>query len=110
MKTASTPAPHSGPLKSRLSQVLKAHAAGDEVEAAGKWADALLADAMDARASDIHLDPREDELTLRFRIDGVLQELDPLDLHAGERLIRYFKTNANFHDPRRDLSEYFTQS
>jgi len=35
----------------------------------------LIADAVDARASDIHLEPTEDRLAIRFRIDGVLRDM-----------------------------------
>ncbi len=35
----------------------------------------VLRDAIDLRASDIHLEPFEDELQIRYRIDGVLQEI-----------------------------------
>src|SRR2546426_1943353 len=34
-----------------------------------------LKDAIDLRASDIHLEPFEDELRIRYRIDGVLQDI-----------------------------------
>jgi type IV pilus assembly protein PilB len=45
----------------------------------------ILADAADKNASDIHINPDEDELRLRFRVDGVLQEQQapPLSMHAG---------------------------
>jgi general secretion pathway protein E/type IV pilus assembly protein PilB len=35
----------------------------------------VLRDAIELRASDIHLEPFEDELRIRYRIDGVLQEV-----------------------------------
>ena len=35
----------------------------------------MLTDAIELRASDIHLEPFEDELRIRYRIDGVLQEI-----------------------------------
>jgi general secretion pathway protein E/type IV pilus assembly protein PilB len=35
----------------------------------------VLRDAIDLRASDIHLEPFEDEFRIRYRIDGVLQEI-----------------------------------
>ncbi|WP_246135023.1 GspE/PulE family protein [Novosphingobium sediminis] len=35
----------------------------------------LIADAVDARASDIHLEPTEDRLAVRFRIDGLLRDM-----------------------------------
>src|SRR5208283_4470858 len=35
----------------------------------------VLRDAIDLRASDIHLEPFEDEFRIRYRIDGVLQDI-----------------------------------
>ncbi len=45
----------------------------------------LLADAVAERASDVHINPDEDRVHLRFRIDGVLHEKQgpPLAMHAG---------------------------
>lgn len=40
-----------------------------------KFVNQVLRDAVDLRASDIHLEPFEDELRIRYRIDGVLQEV-----------------------------------
>jgi type IV pilus assembly protein PilB len=47
--------------------------------------DALLTDGANMHASDIHLEPAEDALRVRCRIDGVLHELRefPKDLQAG---------------------------
>ncbi len=47
--------------------------------------DQLLADATAMDASDIHIEPREDSVLVRCRIDGVLHELRdfPKDLQAG---------------------------
>ena len=35
----------------------------------------MLAEAIDARASDIHVEPLRDRMTVRYRIDGVLHEM-----------------------------------
>jgi type IV pilus assembly protein PilB len=35
----------------------------------------MIAEAIDARASDIHVEPARDRVTVRFRIDGVLHEV-----------------------------------
>ncbi len=40
--------------------------------------DALLADAVNRRASDIHLEPEEGFIRVRYRIDGVLQQVSTL--------------------------------
>lgn len=39
-----------------------------------RFVNQVLKDAIELRASDIHLEPFEDELRIRYRIDGVLQE------------------------------------
>ena len=48
-------------------------AAGDEASII-RFVNQVLRDAIELRASDIHLEPFEDEFRIRYRIDGVLQE------------------------------------
>ncbi|MBU9888435.1 MAG: Flp pilus assembly complex ATPase component TadA [Candidatus Omnitrophica bacterium] len=45
--------------------------------------DAMLKKALDDRASDIHIEPFRDRITLRYRIDGILYELPspPREMH-----------------------------
>ncbi|NTU62028.1 MAG: hypothetical protein HGB05_01190, partial [Chloroflexi bacterium] len=47
--------------------------------------DSVISDAVGMKASDIHIEPREDVLQIRCRIDGVLHDLReyPIDLQAG---------------------------
>jgi len=40
-----------------------------------RFVNQVLKDAIDLRASDVHLEPFENELRIRYRIDGVLQEV-----------------------------------
>src|SRR5262249_5850296 len=40
-----------------------------------RFVNQFLRDAIDLRASDIHLEPFEDEFRIRYRIDGVLQDV-----------------------------------
>lgn len=40
-----------------------------------KFVNQVISDAVELRASDIHLEPFEEELRIRYRIDGVLQEI-----------------------------------
>lgn len=40
-----------------------------------RFVNQVLRDAVELRASDIHLEPFEDELRIRYRIDGVLQDV-----------------------------------
>ena len=58
----------------------------------------MLEDALAARASDIHIDPKEEELLIRFRIDGTIRNLVALPKDQGLRLLRYFKVNSGL-DP-----------
>jgi general secretion pathway protein E len=41
------------------------------------WVDKLLTDALAARASDIHMEDESDYLRVRYRIDGLLEEVEP---------------------------------
>ncbi len=40
-----------------------------------RFVNQVLKDAIELRASDVHLEPFEDELRIRYRIDGVLQDI-----------------------------------
>src|SRR5690606_7055080 len=40
-----------------------------------RFVNQVLKDAIELRASDIHLEPFEDEFRIRYRIDGVLQDI-----------------------------------
>ncbi|HRQ75199.1 MAG TPA: GspE/PulE family protein [Phycisphaerales bacterium] len=55
----------------------------------------MLADATDQRASDLHLNPDEHELHLRYRIDGVLhpKQGPPLSMHTA--LVQRLKVMAH---------------
>jgi len=55
----------------------------------------MLAEGVLARASDIHINPDDHDLHLRYRIDGVLQERQgpPLSMHAG--LVQRLKVMAH---------------
>jgi general secretion pathway protein E len=47
--------------------------------------DYLLNYAFEQRASDIHLEPRQDDAVIRFRIDGILHDIEtvPLSVHGA---------------------------
>ena len=51
----------------------------------------LIYDAIQRRCSDIHLEPKDDELAIRLRIDGVMFPADPFDRAIGQSLINIFK-------------------
>jgi general secretion pathway protein E len=72
--------------------------------------DLLVRQALQDRASDIHLDPTETRLRVRFRIDGILHDVMhlPLDLHPA--LISRLKimSGLNIAERRRPQDGQFT--
>jgi type IV pilus assembly protein PilB len=51
----------------------------------------VLSQAIKDRASDIHLEPFEGEFRVRYRVDGVLYELEPPPVHLATALIARVK-------------------
>lgn len=68
---------------------------GEENAEAAKWAEALLEDAVEERASDVHFDPDDGEILVRFRIDGIMVPAAKLQHPEGDRLVRFFRTGAD---------------
>lgn len=66
-----------------------------------KLVDALLSEALEARASDIHLEPDERQLRVRFRIDGVLHEVKLLQAALQEPVVSRIKLLAKL-----DITEH----
>jgi general secretion pathway protein E len=54
----------------------------------------LIVQASDARASDIHIEPAEDRLVVRYRIDGVLEERESLPPALRAPLVSRIKIMA----------------
>jgi type II secretory ATPase GspE/PulE/Tfp pilus assembly ATPase PilB-like protein len=51
----------------------------------------LVYDSILRRATDIHLEPKEEELGVRVRIDGVMYPTEPFDRAVGDAVINIFK-------------------
>ena len=56
-----------------------------------RFVNLLIAQAIDDRASDIHVAPGEHDLTIRFRIDGVLREVQRADRGIQDGIISRLK-------------------
>lgn len=65
----------------------------------------ILQRAVELRASDIHLEPFERELKLRYRIDGVLNEVDAPPLSAAPAVMSRFKILARLNIAERRLPQ-----
>ncbi len=55
----------------------------------------MIAKAVDMRASDIHIEPRQESFNYRYRIDGVLYEMKPLSLKNQSAIISRIKIMAD---------------
>jgi type II secretory ATPase GspE/PulE/Tfp pilus assembly ATPase PilB-like protein len=51
----------------------------------------LVYDAVLRRATDIHLEPTQEQLSVRYRIDGILHAAEPFDRPTGDAVINIFK-------------------
>ncbi len=56
-----------------------------------RFVNLLIAQAINDRASDIHVEPGEKQLTVRFRIDGVLHEMQKADRSIQDGIISRLK-------------------
>jgi type IV pilus assembly protein PilB len=57
-----------------------------------KLVDTIIYQAMESRASDIHIETRDTEVVVKYRIDGALyQKVDPIDLAYHQTLISRIK-------------------
>jgi type II secretory ATPase GspE/PulE/Tfp pilus assembly ATPase PilB-like protein len=54
----------------------------------------LVYDAVLRRSTDIHLEPTSDQLSIRYRIDGILHAAEPFDRPTGDAVINVFKVLA----------------
>ncbi len=59
-----------------------------------KLVDLIIRQAIDERASDIHVEPTKDRLSLRYRIDGVLYEIPPPARHLHLPIVSRIKILA----------------
>jgi general secretion pathway protein E len=55
----------------------------------------LIGDALERRATDIHLEPTKDEMIVRFRIDGIMEQSSPFARPTGDAVINIFKVLAD---------------
>ncbi len=74
-RTTSTTSPPAWAPTPRPSLMNAIESVGEEAPIV-RYVNALIEQAIENRASDLHLEPTEHDLRVRFRIDGVLHEID----------------------------------
>ncbi|MCA9245250.1 MAG: Flp pilus assembly complex ATPase component TadA, partial [Phycisphaerales bacterium] len=65
----------------------------------------IIADAATRRASDVHIDPGDNDVRVAFRIDGVLQENQRLPLIIGPNVVARLKVMAGLLTYRSDIPQ-----
>lgn len=65
----------------------------------------IISDAVQQRASDIHIEPFRDSLKVRYRIDGLLQEIAPPPLRLARVIISRIKILAGLNIAERRLPQ-----
>ncbi len=70
----------------------------------------IAEEAVKSRASDVHIEPEENRLRVRYRIDGILHEVTSLPLGTHAALISRIKilSGMNIADPRRPQDGQFS--
>jgi type IV pilus assembly protein PilB len=74
-----------------LAAVTAAQASSGEDAPIVRYVNNLIEQAIQNRASDLHLEPTEDDMRVRYRIDGVLHELDTVPRGVMAALISRIK-------------------
>ncbi len=79
---------------SKTRQALEHQETGDDADIA-HLVDCILVDAIEAESSDIHIEPWDESLVIRFRLNGVLKEFEHLPLDLSEKISARLKVMAN---------------
>lgn len=77
------------PLETRFSKIV---AEGKKV--APEILEEIVNDALDFEASDIHLEPQDDKVAVRFRVDGILREAGLLPKDLYDSLVNHLKVKT----------------
>ncbi|PIW37106.1 MAG: hypothetical protein COW24_01885 [Candidatus Kerfeldbacteria bacterium CG15_BIG_FIL_POST_REV_8_21_14_020_45_12] len=76
-------------LSTRFSKIIQ-----EQQRVAPEIIDEIVADALLFNASDIHFEPQVDEVVIRFRVDGVLQEAGRLPKRYYDSMLNRIKVQA----------------
>lgn len=70
-----------------------------------RYVDLVIYQAIKERASDIHFEPFEDEIKIRYRVDGALYEMAPPPVHLTNSIISRVKVMSNLNIAERRLPQ-----
>ena len=78
------------PLSTRFAKIIES-----KERVAPEIIEEIFEDALAFKSSDIHFEPQDKELAVRFRIDGVLQEAARFDKQYYENILNRIKVQSN---------------
>lgn len=77
------------PLETRFAKIIE-----EKKKVAPEIIDEMIQDALSHKASDIHFEPSENDVLIRFRVDGVLQEAGIIPKEYFENILNRIKVQA----------------
>jgi type II secretory ATPase GspE/PulE/Tfp pilus assembly ATPase PilB-like protein len=86
------------PLASRFQEIIR-----EKAKAAPVLLEEIITDAFELHASDIHFEPQEKGVQVRFRVDGVLHEVGRLPKDQYEGVVNRIKIEGNMR-----IDEHYT--
>lgn len=86
------------PLETRFSQILTTQA-----RVAPEIIEEIIKDALTFHASDVHFEPQEEEVIIRFRVDGILHEAGKIQKEFYENILNRIKIKS-----RMRIDEHFS--
>jgi len=60
-----------------------------------RFTNAIIADAVKMKASDIHIEPQKDAVIIRYRVDGIMKEIMKADRHIHASIVSRIKVVSN---------------
>lgn len=88
------------PLITRFNQIIQ-----EQDRVAPEIIDEIIKDATAYKVSDIHFEPQEDVVVIRFRIDGVLHEAGQLQKQYYDNILNRLKVQAHMRIDEHNMSQ-----
>ncbi len=88
----------------RFSEELKQKVASNSIQVS-QLVDEVIDQSVLHNTSDIHLEPHYEGLRIRFRIDGMFQEVARLPSHLSEQVIARLKVMSNLLPHKREIAQ-----
>lgn len=92
-------------LQNRETEDMKPQANEEEDSPVVKTVNQIIIQAVQIGASDIHIDPQEDSLRIRYRVDGVMRTERSLPPHMQSVIVARIKIMANLNVAERRLPQ-----